>query len=484
MQFNFRHWGIPILCVLLPILFSEELWGQKHPTRPPKSETQIRALLLSDPHVNVFYDPQKVNALLNAPASHWAEILARPDSPTRVQNFEKLHIECQAGGDPSPAIFAATMRSIASNASDVRFITISGDFLPHKIDCVLAKLIPGISPQQYADFTARIIEYEVSQIRQALPKARLYLALGNNDSNCRDNYLDTDTDWLKTLASVAKDGVGDVWDKRATESFEQGGYYSVPMATPMQKTRLIVANDVLLTGGFRGCSGKTNPEAAEKQLTWLRSELKKARDQHEQVWLMTHIQPGMSTILRPNMENMCKPDSKLASGQKMLSDALSEYADITRLALFGHSHQDQFQLLEGSTGTIPAKVVRAVPSYTLARVNPQRAEMVDYLLMQPQDVTKESWVKEYAFSNEYGVNGYTARNLQDLIAGFDADGEGTSPASQHYLLHFAGGNPEQARKLQQTWPITACQMDHINPEKYKQCVCQSRLGTSLGSTTP
>ncbi len=110
--------------------------------------------------------------------------------------------------------------------------------------------------------------------------------------------------------------------------------------------------------------------------------------------------------------------------------------------------------------------------------------MVDYVLMRPEDVTKESWVKEYAFSSEYGVDGYTSRNLQDLIAKFDADGEGTTTTSQRYLLHFAGGNPEQARKLQQAWPITACQMDHINPEEYKQCVCQSRLGPSLGSTTP
>jgi sphingomyelin phosphodiesterase acid-like 3 len=471
--------------MLLALLF-QPLWAQDSPKmKLAKSEDRrrINALMLSDLHVNVFFDPKKVSALFGAPAGRWEEILSRPDSPTRARDFDVLQTECQAGGDPSPSIFASALRSIASNAGDASFITISGDLLPHKVDCMFAKVVPGASPRQYARFMAKVIEYEVSQVKHTLPKATLYLALGNNDSNCSDDHLDTGTEWLKTLAHVAKSGVGNDWDADATKSFEEGGYYSVRMASPMQNTRLIVANDLLLSGGVRTCSGKADPAIAEKQMVWLRLQLKEARDRHEQVWFMAHIPPGMSAIFRPSMGNICKSDATFGANQDRLAGALLEYADITKLAIFGHTHLDQIQLLDGSSGAIPVKIVRAFPAYTIAWVDPLKAELFDYALMRPAEMKAVKWSKEYNFLTEYGYEGYTSKNLQALIAQFGVDSKGASQLSQHYMFHLSGGTQEHVQELQRTWPATVCQMGNVDAAEYKQCVCRSGLDPSLGLTS-
>jgi hypothetical protein len=82
-----------------------------------------------------------------------------------------------------------------------------------------------------------------------------------------------------------------------------------------------------------------------------------------------------------------------------------------------------------------------------------------------------NWTKEYTFSSEYGYEGYTAKSLQGLIAQFVADANGASQPSQDYMLHLIGGSQKRAQEPQRTWPATACQIGHVDPAEYRQCVC-------------
>src|ERR1700722_1966055 len=100
----------PALCVALLALLSQPLAAQAAPGSSPASlqgDPVFKALMVSDLHVDVFDDPKKANELASAPASRWAEILARPDSATRAQDSKALHAECGEGADPSPSLFAS-----------------------------------------------------------------------------------------------------------------------------------------------------------------------------------------------------------------------------------------------------------------------------------------------------------------------------------------------------------------------------------------
>lgn len=480
------HGTLLVLSIVLIALLTQPLcaWTRTAASTVPHNDAEITALMLSDLHVDVFHDPRKIPGLMSAPVGRWSELLAAPDSPTRTQDFNVLATECGADrADPTPALFSATLRAITSDAPRASFITISGDFLPHKIDCMVAKLVPGASAQQYAAFTAKIISYEILQIRKALPHTPLYLALGNNDSNCRDDYLDTNTKWLKTLAEVAHAGVGTTWDRAATESFEQGGYYSVRMAAPMKKTRMIVVNDLLLTRGYRTCSGRTNSAATGKEMVWLRSQLERAREHHEHVWIMGHIPPGMSAVPQTSMDKMCNPGVMPVAGvNEAFADMVIEYSDVVKLAIFGHTHHDQVQLLQGATGAVPVKIVRALPSFTIGKVDPRRAELVDYTVMSRPDPRGVDWTKEYTFSSEYGYQGFTAKTLQGLIKRFQSDPRGTGELSRLYMLHMAGGNQKSLLRLQQAWPFVVCQMAKVQAAAYRQCVCNGRLGRAVGES--
>ncbi len=486
----------PALCVTLLALPSQHLVAQTGPgssSATPQGDPGFKALMLSDLHLDAFYDPSKVNELVSAPVGRWDEILSRPDSPTRAQDAEMLHKECGGGTDPSPSLFASMIRAIRSDAGEVRFITLSGDLLPHKIDCMFPKTVLGASPRQYEKFTEKIIEYEVLHVHQALPDAPLYLALGNNDSNCRDNYLDTGSEWLRALARVAKLVVGPAWNKAATESFERGGYYSVPIAAPMNGTRIIVVNDLPMTGSFKNCVGKADTATGEKQIAWLRSQLNDVQKHNERVWVMGHIPPGVSPsgLLRQGTKggDMCKPNDRPISSTAIdvFTDMLIENASFTKLAIFGHWHDDHMELLEGNSGGVPVKIVPALdrdrPAFTVAQVDPMTSELTDYTVISASDKRGLNWSREYTFSEAYGQERFSPDTLRSMIAKFGSDPSGTTRLSQEYLLHWSAGDENSRLRTQQIWPGFVCGMNHAHSVEYKQCVCHSSLGPLLGAAS-
>ncbi|MEG9434628.1 metallophosphoesterase [Edaphobacter sp. HDX4] len=461
------------------------LWAAKGNNTPS-------ALMISDTHFNPFHDPAKVKQLEAAPASGWEAIFASADSPTQSQDFEALRTACKLRGIDTPySLFSSAIRAIHRDAAGASFITISGDLLAHRFDCMFAKTLPGATPEQYTVFTAKTIEYEVLQFKHSIPGATFYLALGNNDSSCGDYRLDPGMEWFKILSHVAADGVGPTWTKAATESFGQGGYYSVKMAPPMKKTRIIVVDDTFLAGGYKSCKGDKNPEPGENQMAWLQTQLDDARVHHERVWVMGHIPPGVAPYAtfqqqKKNM-NLCTAEGKPAMHMPtdLLGDTIARNADVVKLGIFGHTHVDELRLLTGAAGDVPLKNVPSItsiggnyPSFTIAKLDPQTAELEDFTVISSPDPEGSSWAKEYTFSEWSGDTGFTPATLRKMIANLEADSSGTTQFSQDYILDWSAG--AQRQQLQAIWPGYVCGMNHSHAEDYKSCVCRSPLGNRLG----
>jgi sphingomyelin phosphodiesterase acid-like 3 len=161
-----------------------------------------------------------------------------------------------------------------------------------------------------------------------------------------------------------------------------------------------------------------------------------------------------------------------------LTTALTSHADVVKLAVFGHTHMDELHLLGSRDAGIPVKVVASVsavsgnlPSFTVAKVAPASAMLMDYTVYEASNMTGvgTTWSKEYAFDDEYHETSFSAAALGDLIGRFRADGEGSSAESRAYQRHFFKGMTGLLPGP--LWEGYVCSLDHPTADGFKACVC-------------
>jgi sphingomyelin phosphodiesterase acid-like 3 len=449
----------------------------------------VPALFLSDVHLDPFSDPAKVAKLNDSPAAEWPAILSAPDSPTQAKDFAALQAACPTKGIDTPyVLWRSSLSAIHTDAAQARFVTLSGDLLAHSFECKYQKLVPGANPSDYVAFTEKTVRTVVSTLRAALPGVPVYVAMGNNDSGCGDYELDATHDAF--LGMISKDVAEALPTEERPEvlrDFAIGGNYDVPLAA-MAHTRLIVLDDLFLSAKYTTCSGKSDPAPAAAQLAWFANQLASARQQHEQVWVMGHIPPGVDVYASAKKSgNVCGGKPQMFLGSDTLPDLLARNADIVRLALFGHSHADEMRLLASENGTkspestIPGVALKGVasitpingnrPSFTLASIDATSATLMDYSVFMASNSTGvgTTWSKEYTYSTTYHKPAYDAVAVKQLMGDFENDPGAKAAASQAYIRNFFPGDLSPI--LQLAWPQYACSLDHYSAAGYSACAC-------------
>jgi sphingomyelin phosphodiesterase acid-like 3 len=220
----------------------------------------------------------------------------------------------------------------------------------------------------------------------------------------------------------------------------------------------------------------------------LRDELERAREHKEKVWVMGHIPPGIdpfTTILK--MRNVCggrSPDVFLASDD--LGKTIGDFGDVVKLAVFAHTHMDEFRLLKPTSSEIPhgaqagvaVKLVASIspingnsPSFTVARIEPATAVMVDYKVFEASNSTgvDAQWAREYDFADAFHEPEFSAAALGKLIAKFAADPEVQTDASQSYIRNYYVR--DVSAEIKAFWPQYSCALDNLTAESYRACVC-------------
>jgi len=251
-----------------------------------------------------------------------------------------------------------------------------------------------------------------------------------------------------------------------------------------------VLQDIFEAKRYASCSGAPDKSAAKAQIDWLRGQLSDAAAKHEVVWVMAHIPPGIdaySTLTK--FADVCggeKPTMFL--GSKDLADVLTEYAGTVRLGLFAHTHMDEMKLLhddaEGAA-RVPIKLVPSItpvngnnPAFTVAKVDPRTATLVDYSVYAANNKTGVGtvWSREYTYSATYKLPDYSADSAAKLMDGFVRDKAGTSAASQAYQQYFFVGDPGisanlKAAAMRMVWPGYACSMTEGGADGFRKCAC-------------
>lgn len=459
------------------------------------SKPTMQALMVSDIHFEPFWDPTKTTQLASAPASDWKAILSAPDSPDREKKFAELGQACkERGEDTSYPLFASSLEAMRKDAAGVRFITVSGDLISHGFSCRYKTVFPQASPEDYRAFVEKTIEFVVSSLRETLPHAPVYAALGNNDSDCGDYQLDADSRFLNDVGRILtadlpepeRTNLPELERKTAAHDFADGGYYSA--ALPIHHARILVLDDLFMARKYATCASKPDPQAAAAQIQWLEKQLKSARKYKEKIWVMAHIPPGVdpySTITKA--KNICdgKPPQMFLSSEAM-GDTIARYGDVIPLAIFAHTHMDEMRLLEPDAkddahGPVAAKMVPSIspvdgnnPSFTVAEVDAETGVLIDYRVIAASNQTgvDTKWDEEYDYAKAYQEPSFAAGSVENLFAGFKSDPSAHTDASQSYLKNYFVG--DAARELKLFWPQYVCALDNRTESAYRACYCAGK----------
>lgn len=474
-------------------------------------------VMLSDIHFDPFHDPSKFDALRKAPASQWQAILSAPDSPTQLADFSKLADGCKAKGLDTPySLLRSSLDAAHAQLAHPLFVTVSGDLMAHQFDCKFHALAPTATEADYSAFAAKTVAFVAIQLHAAFAGAPVYLALGNNDSGCKDYREDPDSAYLRNNALTVATDAKASGAARAdiVRDFSAYGDYSVALPAPIRHTRLIVLQDIFESKKYARCNGEPSSDPEHAQIEWLHAQLARARAAHEHVWVMAHIPPGidayatftkaasahpemLASLLMPSMSkplDVCsvvkKPEPMLADDA--LVDAIEANADVITLALFGHSHMDELRLYHGPHGElVPGKLTPSItpvngnhPSFTIAQVEPSSATIADYTVYFATSTAPQwggaTWAREYSYGETYHQPDLSGASVAAIMQTFRADRAGASPESLAYQRNFYAGNPlgdspekamlkTQAMKV--VWPLYTCAMTEPHEDGFTSCVC-------------
>ena len=444
--------------------------------------------MLSDLHFDPYRDPAKVSALRAAPAMQWAKILSDPASVTQTQDYAALQSACHARGvDSSWDLVGSSLKAAHTQDPQPLFVTVSGDLLVHNFECRLQTLDPTATAADVSAFATKTIEFLALTMKKAFPGVPIYLALGNNDSGCGNYHQSPGSAFLRaTDANVAADFTKPRDESEILPAFSDRGDYSVLLPKSMHRTRLVVLQDVFESPEYADCEKGAGEKAMTSQVDWLRAQLLAAKKEHQTVWVMAHIPPGVDTYASfhkfvSTPEKLCPVTSpRMMLRSDAMAEALTEYASTVKLAIFAHTHMDEMKLLHNAEGvSVPAKLVPSispvngnVPAFLVAQVQPSSAVMLDYVVYSASDVQATSWSESYRFSTAYRMPDFSADSVSQVASRLAKDKAGSDEISATYQRwFFPGDDGAFARGLKAVWPGYACAVSADGGPLFDECVC-------------
>jgi 3',5'-cyclic AMP phosphodiesterase CpdA len=435
-------------------------WGEQLPW--PHAKGQGTFLILSDIHFDPYADPSLVTQLAASPVDQWASLF----ESSSLTKF------CAYGKDTNDPLFQSSLAQAVSLTDHYDYVLVNGDYLSHGFRAAFTKSLHG-GEKAYQDFVLKTMVFVSRQIQQAFPNQPVYFCLGNNDSDC-DDYggIASDSSFLPTLAQEWKTISA---DPEAVKTFIEGGYYTLPHPT-LKNRRFVVFNDVSWSAKYApachapGMIGKD-------QLAWLSQVLKKARQNHERLTLITHMPPGIHGRNASEHEDRTKAQHTFYEENYLWGflNLLAPYRDLIDGQFSGHTHMDDFRVVQDRGGknvffTHIAPAVSPVrfnnPGFQVMlydRTTGTLADMATYYL--PLDASAPEWKLEYTFHEAYGYSTYDSDSLQSL-----ADAIETDPKVREKFIRFATQESQTDPPANmQNWRFFGCAHTHLDPKSYMDC---------------
>ena len=448
-------------------------------------------LIASDIHFNPMSDGSLVADLSASDPRQWETILARSKSTSFSQY----------GEDTNWWLLQSSLDQMRATLPHPAFILVTGDLIAHQFPQTYLKTTKDANQDNYREFVLKTVEFLALEFRKRFPDTKILLTPGNNDEECGNysiraggTFLHDTADLVRKLAQADDDFTG---------SWEALGSYDIPHPT-IRGIRIISLNTVFFSDRYHAAKFSENcslidSTAATDLFTWLESRLSAAQQAHEKVWLMFHIPPGIdgySSVVKyqalsksgatPATEKMCASAVVPMWQPKWTSQfqtLLMKYQQTVIVSLAGHTHSDDFRLIN-SSGAKPEFVLISPAISPIYRQNPAfrvvtfaddgslSDESVYYLtnLEFASSKTRGEWAKEYMFSQEWKLGRPDAAALATLYEQIK-----TKPEVRDEWLKFYNVSSADAYLPANSAPGFYCAIQELDLETYSNCYCATTV---------
>ncbi len=438
-----------------------------------------RFIAVSDLHFDPFAAPELVNELAAAPPERWREILGR----TAADRYGSY------GRDTTWPLLESALDQMHAVEPDPAFLILTGDLLAHRFRSKFEASATNHSEDDYRGFVDKTASFLAEEIRRRFPERRVFLTLGNEDSDCGDYRLSPGgiflNDTLRLAAKLA--GAGD--DPSFARDWLSGhGYDLASGAIP--GLRIIAVNSVFLSERYRdACGGSPAGLLRKDVISWLSERLEAVSRAGETAWLLFHIPPGAdpyATVRRGACPSGLTAMWAAEQAQDF-SDVLQRYANTVTATYAGHTHMDEFRVigrdgrLDGFTLNTPgiSPVFGQNPGFHVYSYGAS-GNLVDRETwyadgLDPAAATgRLTWKREYRFSELWQLPALDAANLARLA---DLIGTDEQARAKWFSVYPVGRTanwnlPDGVTSLSpETFRAYDCAMKHVDAGEYRRCLC-------------
>ncbi len=473
-------------CVWVLVLCAALSWTSAYAAQQPSAHT---FLVASDLHFNPMADPKLVDELNRAAPTEWETILDQ-SKPTAFSQY---------GEDTNWWLLRSALDAMRATLPHPAFILLTGDMLAHQFSSTFRQTAKDNDPESYRKFVLKTMEFLGLQLRRRFPHTAILLTPGNDDDDCGDYNIEAGGPFLRDTAELARELAKS--DAQLKSSWEGLGSYDIPHPA-IRNARVISLNTVFFSNKYQaekfseGCA-RVSSTAPEDLFAWLQERLSRAQQAHEKVWLMFHIPPGMDgyatiqkyqSLLKSNSHD--SPSQLCAAAlvpmwaprwSAQFGELLAKYHDTVMASLAGHTHNDDFRVVNASTAR-PAFVLINPPISPIYNQNPGFRvatfktdgslgdESVYYLtnLLFASSTAAGQWNREYGFAREWKMRGVTADNLAALYGEIKAN-EG----DRAEWLKLYNVSSSAAHLPPGSVPGLYCAIEGLDPETYGNCFCSA-----------
>jgi len=385
----------------------------------PQGVGPVQFLMMSDLHFDPMADPKLVDQLSSAEPWGWPAIFdTSGDRPL-----------ARYGADSNWSLLHSALEHAKQVLPKPAFIVVPGDFLAHNFRQRFDVGAADHSSAAYREFVRKMMQFVALQFEQTFPDTPILPALGNDDAVCGNYQLQPGGPFLIDTLPIVRTLVGSPWSPGSDRNWTNYGNYSVMV----RGLRIIFPNSVFFSARYRNTCG--SPDAADPgtaTLAWLETELVAASQAHERVWLVYHIPPGIDgfTTLRTGS---C-PDAIVPIWRQTyaapFAALMRRYSDTIVASFAGHTHVDDFRLLDDDSGyygfvliTPPLSPIYGQNPAIRTVVSDGAGGLLDqttYELANLQEAedgrAAPAWRAEYTFTQEWQLPRIDLASLTHLYA--------------------------------------------------------------------
>ena len=438
----------------------------------------VRFLMMSDVHFDPVADRKLVDRLSSLEPEEWPAIFETSADKT-VAGY---------GADSNRVLLNSALQQAKRALPNPAFVILPGDFLPHNFRLRFNAGAADHSDAAYRMFVRKTMQFVALQFEQTFPDTPIFPALGNDDADCGNYQLQPGGSFLADTLPILRRLIGSLASAGIDQNWTGYGNYSVTL----RGLRIIFPNTVFFSGRYRNTCG--SPDAADPgaaTLAWLETELAAARQAKQRVWLVYHIPPGIDGFA--TLRTGSCPDAIVPIWRQtyaaLFAALMRRYSDTIVASFAGHTHVDDFRLLDDDSGyygfvliTPPLSPIYSQNPGFRTIVSDAAGGLLDQTTYELANLTEAEggraapvWRAEYTFSEAWQLPRIDLASLTQLYT-MVAD---RAETGARWHMFYPVSSPVY-------WPASwgeatpqailafHCATGHVLLQSFRQCYCEDR----------